>query len=322
MDRAHPVKDLEEHHILAEFATGYQHTRVVGLPDGRIHWQRSPGPNHPGEYDPVRPGFIRRAHAASDQHIRFAVPVTGPGTGCTWEVTGSHSAAEMLLSEDDPTGVLHESIAALGRQLHALHHQHASNDPMGDYPPPPGPARLMTWLENGLGPRACAGWHHRLRTQLGSSRWEKLRDFTDHMLNPQPSDTTTVVHGWFSLGSIVVADAVGSGPDAVVLSGLEAAQGRPEIDLACLIGELAEFSQIARRQGRERAVLHTLGDRFLAHYGSGWDRDSVAAGAVVRIATHARDFAAYIGWHADLHSYAPMLADLLDSDGASALATA
>lgn len=313
----------EQPRVLNEFTTGFQATRVTALPHGRIHWRHTPGTNHEGSYPPVRPAFLHRLQAASDQHIRFAAPSVAQPAECSWEVDGRHNFAELLRpEEDDPTGQLHEIIGHLGLRLRALHDQTPSADPPADYPPPPGPARLMAWLDGGRAPRAGAGFHHRLRAQVGPARWEKLRAFTDHLLHPRPADRVTVVHGWFSLGRVVVADSPGVIPLACVLSGLDASHGRPETDLACLVGELAEYRKVAERMGLSWPVLDTLQDTFLAHYGAGWDLDTLRAGAVVRIATHAHDFASYVGWGAQLHGYIPMLTDILDTDGASALAAA
>jgi len=312
----------EEHRVLERFGTGLQMTRVTALPDGRIHWQRTPGSSHPGTYPPVRSGFVRRLRTASSPHIRFAAPSVSQAGEYRWEVAGRNSLGNLVLAEDVPTVRLQEIISHLGGRLRVLHDQQDSADPPGHYPPPPGPARLMAWLDSGRAPRAGAGFHYRLRTQLGASRWEKLRVFTHHMLSPGPKDRTTVVHGWFSLGSVIAADAPDTRPGAVVLSGVEAAQGRPETDLACLIGELTEYALAAERRRMELPVLDSLRDRLLSHYGPTWDRDTLAAGAVVRIATHAHDFAAYVGWNPQLHGYIPMLADLLDIDGMSALPTA
>lgn len=313
------MKDLEGQSSVTEFGTGFLTTRVVTLTDGSIRWQRAPGRDNHFPHRPVRPGFEHRAQAASDQHVKFVVPYAADGAELTWEAPGQESIAGMLLTGDDPPGQLHEVFGHLGRQLRALHTQQASDDPPGDYPQPPGHLRFTNWLESGRGSRAAAGWHVRLRTQLGADRWKKLCEYAHHMLHPRPADATTVVHGWFALGSIVVADAPGARPGAAVLSGPEAALSRPETDLACLVGELLEFSKVAERESRDRPVLEALRDRFLGAYGPGWDRETVAIGAVVRIATHSHDFAAYVGWNPDLHNYIPMLADLLDSDGAAAL---
>ncbi len=313
------MRDLEGQRTVTEFGTGSWTTRVVTLTDGSIRWQRAPGRDNPGPPESVPPGFGDRARAASDQHVRFAVPFVADGADFTWEAPGRNSAAGLLLSDDDRAGQLHEVFGHLGRQLRALHSQHASDEPPGDYPQPQGHVRLTNWLESGRGSRAAAGWRVQLRTQLGADRWKKLCEFAHHMLHPRPTDATTVVHGWFALGSIVVADTPGAEPGAAVLSGPEAALSRPETDVANLVGELLELSKVAERASLDRPVFKALRDRFLAHYGPGWDRETVAIGAVVRIATHSHDFAAYVGWNPDLHNYIPMLADLLDSDGAAAL---
>ncbi|MEU2856461.1 hypothetical protein [Streptomyces syringium] len=308
--------------VLEEFSTGYQATRVTALPNGHIHWQHNLKTDREGSYPPLDPDLTDRFTAASDPHVRFAAPCTAQPTEYSWEIAGRHSLATVLLP-DAPTPAKHlEVFAHLGRQLRALHDQPASTGRPDAYPAPRGPSRLMAWLDRGQGTRASAGFHHLLRSRLGPSRWEKLRGFTHHLLHPEPAEHTSVLHGWFSLGNLILADDPHISPRTFVLSGMDAAQGRPETDLAWLLGELAEYRKATERQGIDWPVLDTLQNTFLEHYGPGWNRDLVAAGSVVRIATHAHDFATYIGWGPQLHGYLPMLAELLDTDGATALPTA
>lgn len=308
--------------VLDEFSTGYQATRLTALPDGRVHWQQTLTTDREGPYPPLRQAFADRLRAASDTSVQFAVPHTAQPTAYGWEIAGRHSLAALLLPDADVPAEHLELVGHLGRRLRALHDQPNSADPLDAYPTPRGPSRLMAWLNEGSGPRASRGFHHLLRSRLGTGRWEKLHGFAHDLLHPAPVERTTVLHGWFSLGNIVVADGAGAAPSAYVLSGMDAAQGRPETDLAWLLGELAEYRKATERQNIAWPALDTLQNTFLEHYGPSWSRDLVTAGSVVRIATHAHDFASYIGWDAQLHGYVPMLADLLDTDGASALPTA
>ncbi|MFG2986776.1 hypothetical protein ACGFYQ_36960 [Streptomyces sp. NPDC048258] len=301
---------------IATYGTGLQTTRITRRSDGTIRWQHSRGHNHTTPYPPVPDDFTARARDASDDRLHFATPTEADATRSTWNTAGRRSAARFLLIEDDPGHHLYDLLGRLGARLEVLHTPRPA-PPRDVYPPPPGPARLRTWLEHGRGTRAGAGFHYRLRSQLGPGRFAKLRAYTDTVL--QPTDHDTVLHGWLTLGSIVPPDEPGSGLPTAVLSGIEAAYGRPEADLSSIVGEIEEFRRTAELSGTPRPFLRRLTATFLDHYGLGYDRSVVAAGAVVRIATHAHDFANYVGWHASLHTYVPMLADLLDCDGNTAL---
>ncbi|MET9833416.1 hypothetical protein ABZ078_29855 [Streptomyces sp. NPDC006385] len=305
--------------VLSSFGTGLQHTRVLALPDGGIGWEHTPGPDNPDPRRSVQPGFVGRAREASDTYTSFAVPCDGADGRWLWRTTGRRSAAQLLLSADDLDGRLEPVFRRLGERLKALHAVSSHDDRPGDYPRPAGAARLMAWLDGGGGPRAATGWRQLLRMRLGARRWEELRELTHGVLHPAPGAPVTVVHGWLGLGMIVIADSVESTPGAVVLSGPHATWSSPETDLACTVGELLELTLTAERLGDPQPMFGRLRDALLAGYGPGWDQESVATGAVVRIVTHAHDFGAYVGWSPDIHHYVPMIADLIDSRGAAAL---
>ncbi|MGW5126340.1 hypothetical protein ACWEQ7_20270 [Streptomyces sp. NPDC004069] len=301
--------------LIDSFGTGLQVTRLSLLPDGRVRWLVGPGRDHTGPHGHVPPGFAEIAGRASGPRLRFAVPLDAGDRHCVWETPGRRSIARALLHDDgDPADRIHGVLAELGSRLRVLHDQEPLAGLAG-YPRPSVVSRLGDWLRSGRGPRAGAGFHYRLRRGLGPSRWEKLHDFAQVLLDERAPATT--LHGWLSLGSIVPPDSPDDRQASVVLSGPEAARGRREIDLATVLGELEEFRRAVEGVGTERA--HRLAAAFLTHYGEGWDRRTVAMGAVTRIATHAHDFACYVGWHDELHAYVPMLADLLDGDGFTAL---
>ncbi|MFB7620211.1 hypothetical protein [Kitasatospora sp. NPDC056181] len=302
-----------EPELVDNFATGLQVTRITRQADGTIHWRRTPGVNHTTPYPPVPPHFAEQAEQASDSRLRFTTPFDAGPQHTGWHTTGTTSAARALLSGDIPVDRLQDVFGALGARLKVLHDlRPAEGQPDG--PVPPWLERLESWLENGRGPRASAGFHYRLRSQLGPARWEKLRGYGPELLRPlEPAAT---LHGWLTLGNIILPDRPGP---ALVLSGAEATHGRPEVDLACVIGELEEFRLTADHLHADASVQHTLAGALLTAYGDGWDRDTVAAGAIARIASHARDFASFVGWHSSLHAYVPMLADLIDCDGSTAL---
>ncbi|MFE9703327.1 hypothetical protein [Streptomyces sp. NPDC005930] len=298
------------------YGTGLQTTRLTRCPQGGVHWQHTRGRNHPAPYPRIPAGFAARAQQASDDTLRFATPLHANDHSATWHTAGTRSAARVLLDQDGAGPQLAPLLTSLGARLKILHTP-GPTPPPGAYTLPPGLARLRPWLAQGRGTRAGAGFHYRLRTQLGTERWSKLRDFTETLLQPTAQDT--VLHGWLTLGNIIPPDTPGPRTPATVLSGTEAARGRPEADLASIVGEIEEFRRTAELSGHPDPALCDLTTAFLHHYGPGYDPGVVAAGAVVRIATHAHDFANYVGWHPSLHTYIPMLADLLDSDGTTCL---
>ncbi|MEV6312562.1 hypothetical protein AB0M10_28730 [Streptomyces sp. NPDC051840] len=308
---------LGEEEQIATYGTGLQTTRLTGAPDGTVRWQHTRGRDHPAPYPTTPAGFVARAREASDDVIHFATPVRADGDSATWHATGRRSAARVLLADDDACRQLSPLLGRLGSRLRILHTPGPAPAHTSGYPLPPGLARLRPWLERGGGTRAGAGFHYRMRTQLGPARMAKLRDFTDALI--RPTDQDTVLHGWLTLGNVVPPDTPDTGAPTVVLSGVEVARARPEADLAWLVGEIEEFRRTAELSGAPKPQLLDLTATFLHHYGPGYDRAVVAAGAVVRIATHAHDFAHYVGWHASLHTYIPMLADLLDGDGLTSL---
>ncbi|TDT23072.1 hypothetical protein EV562_12027 [Streptomyces sp. BK208] len=301
---------------IAVYGTGLQTTRLTRCPQGGVHWQHTRGRNHPAPYPRIPAGFAARALQASDDTLRFATPLHADGHSATWHTTGTRSAARVLLDQDGSGPPLAPLLASLGARLKILHTP-GPTPPPDAYALPPGLARLRPWLAQGRGTRAGAGFHYRLRTQLGTERLSKLRDFTETLLQPTAQDT--VLHGWLTLGNIIPPHTPGPRTPATVLSGTEAAHGRPEADLASIVGEIEEFRRTAELSGHPDPALGDLTTAFLHHYGPGYDPGVLAAGAVVRIATHAHDFANYVGWHPSLHTYIPMLADLLDSDGTTCL---
>ncbi|MFD9725787.1 hypothetical protein [Streptomyces sp. NPDC059072] len=307
---------LDEEQQISTYGTGLQTTRITRRPDGTIRWHHSRGHNHTVPYPPVPDDFVARARDASDERLRFATPTEADASRSTWDTAGRRSAARFLLTDDDPDHHLHGILGHLGARLAVLHAARPA-PPRAAYPPAAGPARLRTWLDQGRGTRAGPGFHYQLRSRIGPARFAKLRAYTEALLEPTEHDT--VLHGWLTLGSIVPPDQPGSDRPTVVLSGVEAAFGRPEADLSSIVGEIEEFRRTAELSGTARPFLRRLTTTFLDRYGPGYDRSLVAAGAVVRVATHAHDFANYVGWHASLHTYVPMLADLLDRDGNTAL---
>jgi hypothetical protein len=325
--------------LLDTFGTGLQTTRLVRRPGGAARWLRSPGPDVKAPFLPLSDGFVRAAERASADGLRFATPVRIAGREWAWDAPGRRSLAQLLVTDrplpGEVYGEVHDTVARLGSRLRVLHGQPPVPELSGRLPT--GLARLADWLDGGRVPRAGAGFRHRLRSQMGPQRWEKLRSFTHGLLPARqapdgPGQDTrdqaaaapagppcVLLHGWLTLGSVILADQPETHRGSVVLCGVEAAQGRPEVDLGSVLGELEELRLTALRTGRQRPELQDLAAALLTHYGDGWDPATVAVSAVARIVTHARDFASHVGWHADVHAYIPMITELVDSDGTTAL---
>ncbi|MBM7167708.1 hypothetical protein JQK87_04655 [Streptomyces sp. G44] len=308
--------------VLEEFGTGFETTRITLLPDNKVHWHHRVGSHRSALYPSVPGDFLRHAQAASSRALHFSTPVAENPRELGWVVNGRQSIGGLLEPGEHPDDARLRAIARhLGTGLRKLHDRSA-DAALDHYPLPPGPSRLKAWLKDGRGPRAATGFHYRLRSQLGPARWDRLRAYVHHLLHPKAGEPRTILHGWFSLGAVVVPDAPGGTEGTCVLTGPDVSQGRPETDLACLIGELTEFRFGAARLGLDLPLLDSLQSELVTHYGGAIDRGALAIGATVRIATHAHDFAAYVGWGDQLHGYIPMLAELIDCDGDLALTTA
>ncbi|MBP0458701.1 hypothetical protein [Streptomyces montanisoli] len=325
---------------VARFTTGMTRTTVTKAPGGYV-WTRRPGkdvrddPHHtPG---PVPDDFTRRAAAASGATFTFATPATWTDGAYTFHVGGHRSVAQLLME-----GALKDAEAAaggaraFGRHLKAFHTADAADPtrsaPGPEYPAPRYPARLASWLRTAAGTRAAPAFHTILREGLGAARWDTLAGYADEALSPRGDPA--VVIGWATLGSLIVADdadaaakepgaaegpgtadGAGAGPHAALLCGPDGAFAAPEIDLGCALGELHEIAASLTARGMDTEPVTAWREALLDGYGTPLDLARTARTAVVRIAAHAHDFAAYVGFHTELHAYVGMLADLLDNEG-------
>lgn len=310
---------------LSEFRTGFLTTRVSRAPDGTVVWQHTPGPDRTRPFPPLPAALPRLLAQAGDSEVTWLVPVSSTARELVWETGGRHSLADALEGGGSRTPDRIEAVGArLGTRLRHLHERGAGDAGATageEWPRHPGLERLSAWLADGAGPRAAPAFRYRLRGQLGAARWDRLGELTRALLRPAPDRTTTVLHGWFSMGGIVLDDDP-SATRCEVLSGPDACRGLPETDLGCLLGELIEYRLATRAKGLAWPLLDRLQHAVLTHYGPRADPELLAAGAVLRIALHAHDYAAYVGWSEQLHGYVPMLAELLDSDHHALLRTA
>ncbi|MFJ9543434.1 hypothetical protein ACIRPX_40250 [Streptomyces sp. NPDC101225] len=300
---------------VARFSTGMAQTTVTRTATG-FRWARRPGkdvradPHHqPG---PVPEDFTRRASAASSDRFVFAVPGTWTDGAYTWHAPGRRSAAQTLLdgSPHDP-GASARLAHTYGQHLRTFHGTEVTAGT--DYPAPRYPTRLATWLRTAAGTRAAPAFHGILRDGLGTRRWNRLTSYAHEATSA--SGHRTVVVGWATLGSLITVDDPEAARPAALLCGPEGTVAAPEVDLGCVLGELHEIT--ASRTARALPVQQVSAWReaLLKGYGPPLDIARTARTAVVRIAAHAHDFAAYVGFHTELHAYVGMLADLLDNEG-------
>ncbi|NEC84712.1 hypothetical protein [Streptomyces sp. SID12501] len=312
--------------VINESGTGNQVTRVLRTPDGQLLWQRGPGRDNPEPYPPLPATVLSRLHTLDTPALRFQPPARATPALHTWHVNGRFSfAALMTPDQHDIDGRFNHLITTLGKQLNQLHATppHAYSD-VELARTPHSHLRLRDYLGTGRGPRAATAFHYRLRTQLGTARFNRLQEAVTYLCGTPDPHETVLLHGWCSLGSLVVPDpphrqAAGPRPPAHMLTGSEVCTGRRESDLACLLGELTEYTSAARSAGLDWPLPDQLRKTFLSAYGDGFDPATLAAGRTARIATHALAVAAFHGWNEQLHGYIPMLAELLDHDGHPAL---
>jgi hypothetical protein len=111
----------------------------------------------------------------------------------------------------------------------------------------------------------------------------------------------------------VLVDGAGGPPS--LLCGEEIASGRPEYDVGWLCGELLEWQLVCSSSGDAAASCTAARQALLRSYGNGIDLDVIDLVMILRIATHAHDFAAYVGWIDPLSMYLDIIADLADQRG-------
>ncbi|WP_217250821.1 hypothetical protein [Streptomyces sp. AC602_WCS936] len=151
---------------------------------------------------------------------------------------------------------------------------------------------------------------HAVRT-WGAARVGRLRSWCAELTEPGGA---VLVHGFASLGALI--PPLRRGPVAL-LTGEDLGAARPELDLGWLLGDLAELDWAlpvpAHPDGPELPRV------LLDAYGPGADRELTGRAAVVRVAAHMRDFAAYCGWSDELADYTAFIADLIDEEGRRAV---
>ncbi|MFE6623786.1 hypothetical protein [Streptomyces sp. NPDC057740] len=289
---------------VAEYGTGLQVTRVTRTADGRYEWWHGPGADRAGPLTaPLVPYVPRGACLAT------ARPA---GDGLAHLADGPYSAAAWLRDARPQARLLvAHALAAAGAALRALH---TADAPTTDVPPVL--ARLRSFVEGRDPQEPEPAAVRRLREHVvrawGTARLERLRAWSAELAAP---GETVLVHGFASLGALV--PPLHRGPVAL-LTGEDLGAGRPELDLGWLLGDLAELAWAVPVFG-DGGQGPDLPGVLLDAYGPGADRELAARAAVLRIALHMRDFAAYRGWSDELIDYTAFIADLIDEEGRRAV---
>ncbi|RZQ62986.1 hypothetical protein [Amycolatopsis suaedae] len=216
---------------------------------------------------------------------------------------GASSLASMLLDrEHDSVAKAADTLAAVVPAVLALHRLPADSGL-----PPPGALRLLNWLVTPPVPGSALA---RLR-ETASGSWgitgmEELSGWCRQLLEPA---RPVGVHGEFSLANIVVGE--GNEP-AVLLARPVLHRAAAELDLGWLLGELTELEIVERDPVRRHAV-RTLRSGVMRYGTAGLSTGLLAKAVVLRIAAHAGDFAAYVGWHPSLAGYVELIRRLAEA---------
>ncbi|MER6570850.1 hypothetical protein ABT288_32855 [Streptomyces sp. NPDC001093] len=299
--------------LIDRFETGYLST-VITRHDSSYEWTHSGGTDRPRPLAaPSRHLFLAAERAGHDE-VRFVTPtsqvLTDGGTALTYRTPGPRSLASMFLSKEDPADAAN-LLACVARGLSRFH----TPLPDGTRPRTPnGIDRVMAWLDNGQGPMAAAAWHTLARQELGMSRWNTLRHWCDLFTRPEAQ---FVVHG--AMGTGMIVPSAENIMRAAVLCGTEEAASLPEFDIGWMLGELHENEHL---NGHDPAYVSELQRAFLSSYDRPVDMFTVSIATALRVLIHAHDFAAYMGWSRLMPSYVPLLAELVDSEGACAVTAA
>ncbi|HEX2902811.1 MAG TPA: hypothetical protein VHO01_05075 [Jatrophihabitans sp.] len=294
------------------FGTGYQQTTVTAEPEGGFRFSRAPGINNTEGFRTPPDGLPQRLQRLHTDPVRFIAPVDSSRELTVWHTAGDVSFATLVRAEPQSEFV-RAGIQQLAAALRAFHQapQLTSLDATVE---PPSLHRFSGWLRTGDGTRASRPWRVQLRSELGRRRWDQLQAATRALAPAARSQYP--VHGWMSLGSVVA----GVGPSSTgrqldVLTGTDLGWAPPELDIAWVLGELAEFAHRAVHFGYDPTPFEHLESLFSVAYGDGVDAGLVSAGKAVRVAIHSCDFANFVGWHEDLDVYPAIIAALLDHAG-------
>lgn len=308
-------------YVMRRFGSRHQTTEIARDEAGELWWTWSR--TEPFALEATTsdefPTFIDAAcRNASGDDLIFRLPHKFKRSGhASWRVPGTTSAAEALLPR--PTRMLEASVSRvdwerLGAAL-AIYHEQPLPGYRGLSTTPVSLVRLRKWMTAEV-VDTDAGWRDELIQTLGGPRWLHLQRMAadldaDSRLFPN-SDKVKLLHGWFSLGSMVLPEGVGA--PTVLLSGPDICLGSQEYDLGTLIGELAEFAYLAEIQDLISEPYYDAARSVLRGYSARIDATLVHSAIVSRILLHTCDFATNIGWTDELSIYGEMLCESIDSN--------
>lgn len=306
--------------VVARYATGLAETLVTRR-GSAYTWRRHLGVDVRDDPDlqprRVPADFARRATDVSSDEFELALPTETWDEGHTWIGPGPSSVAHVLMAPtpEDVERVVPVALV-FGSHLRRFHATEPA-PPAHEYGSLAYASRLVRWMGNARGTRGAAPWHRVLSAGLGPARWKRLAEWTEEARStPEPP---TVAVGWASWGSVVVPDGAQPGLAPALLCGDQGCAAAPEEDLGCALGELCEIEVMLRRRGDPHEHVGRVREAVLRGYGEELDRSRAGRAATVRVAAHAHDFAAFVGFHLDLRGYVGLLAELLEQDGIRAL---
>ncbi|MFJ5557828.1 hypothetical protein ACIQCD_10470 [Streptomyces sp. NPDC093250] len=304
---------------LEQFATGFQRTSVHRADNGYLLVRRA-GAQRPTPLAPPAPEASTALRALRATEARLVLPVA-VGDALHYRVPGTGLAAKLSVPGDCAISSAHAAAAVHGTGA-VLRRLHDTIPVSVASAGPPGPARLAAWMRSDrpLGPRAAGVLHTTALRRLGSERWNRVLGWCEELAADDARDV--FLHGAPSLGAIVVGPRP---PHGWLMTGEDLARGPADHDLGWLLGEFVEWQMTLRRPlpawipPMNPEVYEAVRAALLRGYGP--PDDPVAAGraAVLRVFTHAHDFAAYMGWHDELLEYTTKIAELIDDEGCCAL---
>jgi hypothetical protein len=284
---------------LHEFGTSSVHTSIYRN-GAEYTWVRSPGSAYPVPLPALSPELrelLRSAHPALrlpdvDRDMNYSTDGTLPAA--SWLAFDEELVRPMLQSALHHAGLALASLHALTppREIRRRH---------------PGPTRLGAWMRGRYESPASRRLHDHAKTRLGADRWSRLQKLCADLGAAQDDN---LLHGAASMALIVPA----KGGRGNLLTGEDLSRGPWWLDVGWLVAELIELDQ-AVQAGIAPALAFSyrhLVAALLGGYGRIPDIETLGALALLRVLTHARDYAAYIGWDDQLHIYVDIVADLFD----------
>ncbi|MDX3668222.1 aminoglycoside phosphotransferase family protein [Streptomyces europaeiscabiei] len=303
-----------------QFATGFQRTSVHRVDNGYVLVRR-PGSHRPTPLKLPPSEALAALRALRTAEVRLVLP-EAVDDSLHYLVPGTGVAAKLSVPGACNIPNAHVASALHGTGV-ALRRLHAEIPVSAGRAGPPGPARLAAWLRSDrppAGPGAAGALHSVTLRQLGSERWSRVLAWCEELAVGHARDV--FLHGAPSLGSIVVGPQF---PHGWLMIGEDLARGPADHDLGWLLGEFVEWRMTLRRPlpaqvpPMDPEAYEAARAALLQGYGTLSDPVAAGRAAVLRVFTHAHDFAAYMGWHDELFEYTAKIAELIDDEGACAI---